>query len=75
MKYNVAGIEQLSLTDWPGHVAAVLFTRGCNFRCPWCHNKALVYPELFAPLLPEDEVERYKRVFGVGQQEVQEVLV
>lgn len=59
MKYNVAGIEQLSLTDWPGRVAAVLFTRGCNFRCPWCHNKALVYPELFAPLLPEDEVERF----------------
>lgn len=59
MKYNVAGIEQLSLTDWPGHVAAVLFTRGCNFRCPWCHNKALVYPELFVPLLPEDEVERF----------------
>lgn len=59
MKYNVAGIEPLSLTDWPGHIAAVLFTRGCNFRCSWCHNKELVYPHLYPPLIDDKEIDRF----------------
>jgi pyruvate formate lyase activating enzyme len=37
-----AGIEKLSLTDYPKKVAATLFTQGCNFRCEYCHNKSLI---------------------------------
>ena len=37
-----AGFVPLSLCDYPGCVASVLFTQGCNFRCPWCHNPHLV---------------------------------
>jgi len=37
-----AGFVLLSLCDYPGCVASVLFTQGCNFRCPWCHNPHLV---------------------------------
>lgn len=55
----VAGYVRLSLTDWPGHVAAVLFTQGCNMRCPWCHNKTLVYPDLFTSPLSSREVEYF----------------
>lgn len=40
MKY--AGFVRQSLVDYPGEIAAVLFTRGCNFRCPFCHNPDLL---------------------------------
>jgi len=39
---NLAGFVPLSLCDFPGRVAAVVFTQGCNFRCPWCHNGHLL---------------------------------
>ena len=42
-----AGMQKLSLLDYPGVVACTLFTLGCNFRCPWCHNAGLVLPEQF----------------------------
>lgn len=37
-----AGILKQSLVDYPGKIAAVLFTRGCNICCPFCHNGHLV---------------------------------
>lgn len=40
---KIAGLIKQSLVDYPGKIAAVLFTRGCNFRCPFCHNGHLVY--------------------------------
>lgn len=52
----IGGIEKCSLVDFPGRTAAVIFTRGCNFRCRYCHNPTLVYPDLFAPSLSEDDV-------------------
>ena len=39
---HIGGFLPLSLCDYPGHVAAVVFTRGCNFRCPFCHNGHLL---------------------------------
>jgi pyruvate formate lyase activating enzyme len=36
MKFS--GIQKTSLLDYPDHVASVLFTPGCNLRCPYCHN-------------------------------------
>ncbi|MBO4915487.1 MAG: 4Fe-4S cluster-binding domain-containing protein, partial [Oscillospiraceae bacterium] len=42
----VAGLQKLTLLDYPGQVACTVFTGGCNFRCPFCHNAALVLPEL-----------------------------
>ena len=37
----VAAYNELSLLDWEGKISCVLFLSGCNFRCPWCHNKEL----------------------------------
>lgn len=37
-----AGLIKQSLVDYPGEIAAVLFTRGCNLQCPFCHNPQLV---------------------------------
>lgn len=53
---QIAGLQKFSLSDYPGQPAAVVFARGCNLRCPWCHNSSLVYPERYAPLIPEEEV-------------------
>lgn len=44
------GIQKLTLLDYPGHMASTLFTGGCNFKCPFCHNRDLVF-------LDEKEVE------------------
>ncbi|MBK9992193.1 MAG: anaerobic ribonucleoside-triphosphate reductase activating protein [Verrucomicrobia bacterium] len=44
---RIGGYVPCSLSDFPGRIAAVVFTQGCNWRCPWCHNPALVYPEKF----------------------------
>ena len=42
---KIAGFVPLSLCDYPGHIAAVVFTQGCNFKCPFCHNWHLIPPE------------------------------
>ena len=43
MNENIfTGLQKLTLLDYPGKVACTLFTKGCNFRCPFCHNAALV---------------------------------
>lgn len=39
---DIKGWARTSLIDFPGHIATVLFTAGCNFRCPMCHNAELV---------------------------------
>lgn len=39
---RIAGLQKLTLLDFPGRTAATVFTPGCNFRCPFCHNAALV---------------------------------
>lgn len=36
------GFHKTTLLDYPGHIASVLFTGGCNMRCPYCHNPELV---------------------------------
>jgi len=54
----VGGFLAQSLVDWPGHIAAVMYTSGCNSRCPYCHNPELVLPAEFGspPLISFDEV-------------------
>ncbi len=39
---DFAGLQKISLVDFEGKVACTLFTAGCNFRCPFCHNSELV---------------------------------
>lgn len=38
----IAGLQKTSLLDYPSKIAAVVFTYGCNFRCPYCHNPNLI---------------------------------
>lgn len=38
----INGFQKLTVLDYPGKVACIIFTPGCNFRCPFCHNASLV---------------------------------
>jgi len=39
---KIGGLEKFTLIDYPGKISAIVFTVGCNFRCPFCHNPSLV---------------------------------
>ena len=39
---NIGGFQKVTLIDYPGKIAATVFTMGCNFLCPFCHNSELV---------------------------------
>lgn len=58
---RIGGFLKQSLIDWDGQLAAVVFTKGCNFRCGYCHNPSLVVPELLntTPDVPQEEVLAY----------------
>ena len=52
----IHGIQKLTLVDYPGHPAAILFTGDCNFRCPFCQNAPLVLSSSSEPVIDEDEI-------------------
>jgi pyruvate formate lyase activating enzyme len=59
------GAHWTTVIDYPGIVAATLFTVGCNLRCPFCHNPELVDPDRFAPTLDSGTIlERLKERAG-----------
>lgn len=39
---QIAGLQKMTLLDYPGRVACTIFLQGCNFRCPFCHNSDLL---------------------------------
>lgn len=49
---KIAGLQKVTLIDFPGRLAATVFLKGCNFRCPWCYNPELVLPEKTKQLYP-----------------------
>ena len=52
----VGGLQKLSMIDYPQKICAVIYTCGCNFRCPYCHNPELVWPEHYGPGIEIDSV-------------------
>ncbi len=53
------GIVKSTLLDYPNHLACTLFTGGCNFRCPFCQNAALVLNPEREPLVDSDELDKF----------------
>ena len=51
----IAGLQKMTLLDFPGRVACTVFLQGCNFRCPFCHNTDLLPPD-GEELMTEDEL-------------------
>jgi pyruvate formate lyase activating enzyme len=52
----IGGFQRFSLIDYPGKICATIFTQGCNFRCPYCHNPELVNARRSQHLIPEEDV-------------------
>lgn len=58
----IGGFQKLTLLDYPGQIACIVFTAGCNFRCPFCHNSSLVLPcQGSGRGVEEDEILSYLR--------------
>ena len=61
----IKGFQKLTLLDFPGKTACTVFTGGCNFRCPFCHNAGLV-TKMDTEIIPESEVfEHLKKRQGI----------
>jgi pyruvate formate lyase activating enzyme len=51
---RIGGLQKVSMIDFPGHLSAVVFLSGCNFRCPYCHNPDLARDIIRTPVLESD---------------------
>ena len=53
------GFQKMTMLDFPGNVACTVFTPGCNFRCPFCHNSLLVTRMNDNEIYTEDDILSY----------------
>lgn len=53
---RICGLQKLAMVDFPGKLAATVFTGGCNLRCPFCHNALLVTRLEESPSLSQEEI-------------------
>lgn len=56
---KIAGFQKLTLLDYPDHMSCIIFTPGCNFRCPFCQNGSLVIPGRPLGEIHEEEIFSY----------------
>lgn len=54
---NIGGFQKTSLLDYPDRISAIVWTSGCNLRCPFCYNKTLALGT--AQTFPEEEILSY----------------
>ena len=80
---KIGGFQKFSLLDYPGELAAIIFTQGCNFRCSYCQNPELVDAAKSDSLYPEDQILDFLKrrigklnavVIGGGEPTLQEDL-
>lgn len=56
---KICGFQKMTMLDYPGKVACTVFTGGCNFRCPFCHNALLVTEIDDENVFDEEEIISY----------------
>lgn len=56
---EICGFEKFSMVDWDGKIVCTVFTKGCDFCCPFCHNASLALGD--ADSIEEEEVSEYLR--------------
>lgn len=58
---RIGGFQKTSLLDYPGKISSIVFTIGCNFRCPFCYVPQLVLPEKIGEIreIPEERIFSY----------------
>lgn len=52
----IGGLQKLSLLDYPDRTCCTVFTMGCNYRCPFCHNASIINEPFSGQAIPEDEI-------------------
>lgn len=67
---DIRGLQTFSLIDYPGKISCIVFTGGCNFRCPFCHNPCLVFDPSSQPRVTDPQFfhfleSRKRRLDGV----------
>ncbi|MBP5204567.1 anaerobic ribonucleoside-triphosphate reductase activating protein [bacterium] len=60
----IGGLEKTSLLDYPDKISCIIFTYGCNLRCPYCHNPELVIDNIDKDVRPEYVLEFLKERIG-----------
>jgi pyruvate formate lyase activating enzyme len=61
----IGGCTRFSLIEYPGRICAAVFTKGCNFKCPYCHNPELIKPDPHqAPVLEHEVLDFLKMRHG-----------
>ncbi len=55
---NIEGMQKLSLLDYPNKLSCIIFTHGCNFRCPFCQNSTLI-DNNYEECIDENEIFKY----------------
>ena len=55
----IDGFQKLTLVDFPNNVSCIVFTKGCNYRCPFCYNSSLVIDESNNCSYSEEEILDY----------------
>lgn len=61
----IAGLQKMTLLDYPGKVACTVFLQGCNFRCPFCHNSSLLGKAEQQPIPVEELMSFLKKRQGL----------
>ncbi len=61
--FPIKGFIDTSFLDWKDHLSSVIFTGGCNFRCPFCHNSDLVLNHARLADIPEEQIRMSLRKF------------
>lgn len=56
---KISGFTKLTLIDYPNKLACIIFTKGCNYRCPFCHNSSLIKPNKNDVFIDEKEIFDY----------------
>ena len=63
---KIGGMQKMTLLDYPGKVACTIFTAGCNFKCPFCHNRELVFiPENYEYFDSQDVLDYLEKRKGL----------
>jgi len=65
---KIVAVQKTSLIDYPDNISSILFLSGCNFRCPYCHNRDLVLdrlPKIDEKVIIDDLKSRKKYIDGV----------
>jgi anaerobic ribonucleoside-triphosphate reductase activating protein len=63
---RIGGLQKMTLLDYPGKVAATVFTGGCTFKCPFCHNRDLVFvPDNYEFYDPDEVLSYLSRRKGI----------